>query len=86
MIVICLYSFFCLKILAKKKRGRPKKPTDQDYLPPAGQNEEVVKGKPVKRVVNKIDQANAVEGLLELSNTGFKFVHLYLSGFLLVGP
>lgn len=55
---------------SKKRRGRPKKPTDQDYLPPAGQNEEGVKGKPVKRVVNKIDQANAVEGLLELSNTG----------------
>ena len=57
----------------KKKRGRPKKverKDDQDYVPPALMEEGSKDTQTPKPLDSKLDQANAVEGLLELSNTG----------------
>lgn len=59
--------------LGKKKRGRPKKvdrKEDQDYVPPALMDEGSEDTHKPKPLDSKQDQANAVEGLLELSNTG----------------
>jgi hypothetical protein len=71
----------------KKKRGRPKKverKDDQDYVPPALMEEGSKDTQTPKPLDSKLDQANAVEGLLDLSNTeeAHNLDHLFFQLFL----